>query len=48
MSNNTEAETITESHNIKGYLATDPYIQNPRRGMRKKMPNRKFTTDYVK
>lgn len=37
-----------ESEVKKGHLATDPTLQEPRRGNRGRVPNKKYEKDYVK
>lgn len=43
----TEADGTTNSHNASGHMAQDPHIKKPRRGVRKRIPNRKFTEDML-
>jgi len=48
MKGDKENITTTESHVQQGHLAKDPHIQELRRGLRAKMPNRKYSENYVK
>lgn len=44
---NNKKEEI-QSQTTSGQVEHDPHIKELRRGRRVKIPNRKFTTDYVK
>jgi hypothetical protein len=39
---------VTSTEGEGGQLSQDPHIQGPRRGMRQRISNRKFTEDFVK
>jgi hypothetical protein len=43
-----EVTIVTNSHDEKGQMAIDPYSEEPRRGMKRKIPNRKCTEHFVK
>jgi hypothetical protein len=43
-----EVTIVTNSHDEKGHMAIDPYSEEPTRGMKRKIPNRKCTEHFVK